>query len=108
MGRQGGAISRSALEVERQLSRNGSRGDVMRSAEGGEEVVQHVIVGEVNEVDLSAPLVAIALEEIVGSEGKVEEAARFDALRIVIVILGSGRRDIDERLPELRRQTDRR
>ena len=84
------------LEVERQLSRNGSRGDVMRSAESGEEVVQHVIVGEVNEVDLGAPLVAIALEEIVGSEGKVEEAARLDALRIVIVILSSGRRDVDE------------
>jgi len=45
------------------------------AAEGGEEVVEGVFVGEVDGGEAEAPLVLVAVEEIVLANGGVEEVA---------------------------------
>ena len=51
-------------------------------------------VGQIDDRDAEAPLVAVAVEEVVVAHGDVEEIARRDARRIVIVVLGSGGGDL--------------
>ena len=84
------------LEVKSNFGGQSARSDVVRAAEGGEEVVERVFVGNVDGGEAQAPLVAVAVEEVVGTEGGVEEAARCDARRILVVVLGSGSGDADE------------
>src|SRR5580698_7232153 len=92
------------LEVESYFSGHGARRNVMRAAEGGEEIVEHVIVREVHRGELQADFVLVAVQQVVFSDGGVEEMARRDARRVVVVILliRSGQRD--QRRCELRYQ----
>src|ERR1019366_3821959 len=85
------------LEVEANLRRDGARGYVMRAAKRGQEVVQRVVVRQVNDVQLCAPLVFVRLKQVVISDRQVEETSRRDALWIVIVIFGAGRGHRDQR-----------
>ena len=57
-----------ALEVESQLRRQRSRGNVVRPTEGGEEVVERVFVGQVNNGKLRTPFVLVAVKQIVMTE----------------------------------------
>ncbi len=92
------SIAVVALEVEADLGRQGARCYVVRAAEGGEEVVQGVLVGDVDGGEAQAPAaVLFAAEEVVLSDGEIEEVAWSDARRVLVVVLGVGRRDADER-----------
>ena len=105
-----------ALEVETQLHRFRSRRHIMRAAERGNEIVQRLFVRQVDDREAQAPLVTVAIEQIVLAHGNVEHVPRSDALRIVVVVLRSGRRNryilgtIVWRRAEVRaeRRTDRR
>ena len=61
----------------------------MRAAEGGEEVVHGVLVCYVDRCEPDAPLVAIAVEQVVVPDGDVEQVARLHARRIAIVVFGT-------------------
>ena len=78
-----------ALEVEADRSRNGAWCYIMCAAERRQKVVQRVVVPNVDEVHLRAPLVSVALEKIVITDGEIEEVAVRSTGRIVVVILGS-------------------
>ena len=62
----------------------------MGSREGGEEVVERVVVGDVDCRQSHADFVLVAVKEVVFSECDVEEASWLNALRIVIVVFGVG------------------
>lgn len=64
----------------------------MRSAEGRKEVVKSYFVGHVDDRESSAPAEAIAVEEIVVADRKVEEAAWSNARWIVVVVFSAWRR----------------
>ena len=84
------------LEVEADFAGEGTRGDVMGAAEGGEEVVEGVVVREVDDGETGAPFVAVAVKQVVVAEGHVEKIPRLDARGIVIVVLAAGSWDFDE------------
>ena len=73
-----------------ELGGEGAGGDEVRAGEGGEEVVEGVFVGEVDDGDgggEGAFVVGFTAEEVVLSKRQVEEAARGDARRVVVVVL---------------------
>ena len=70
----------------------------MRSRKGGEEVVQHFLVSKVDGSELDTYLVAaFASENVVVTKRQVEEVARSDARRVVVVVFGAGRGNSDAR-----------
>jgi hypothetical protein len=83
------------LEVEAELDGFGARGDEVCAAEGGEEVIERVFVGQVDDGEAKAPLVAVAAEEVVVADRHVEEVARSDARRILVVVFGAVGGDVD-------------
>ena len=62
----------------------------MRAAEGGEEVVERVFVGDVYRGKMQAPLVLVAVKEVVFADGRIEEIARRNAGRIGVVVARAG------------------
>ena len=88
-----GYYSHIELEVVGELGGDGARGDVVRAGEGGEEVVEGDLVGEVDDGEgggEGAFVGGLAAEEVVFAEGEIEEAARGDARWGVVVVLGVG------------------
>src|SRR5271167_77401 len=81
--------------MEAQLKGFGARRDVVRSAESGKEVVQRGFVRKVDHGEPQTPLVTVSVEEIVLSHAGVKQAARRDALRIVVVVLFPWRRHLE-------------
>ena len=77
--------------MEAQLRRQRARRHVVRSAEGGKEVIERHLVGHVDGRKPQAPLVTVAVEQVVVAHRDVEQIARCDAGRIVVIILGAGR-----------------
>jgi len=75
--------------VEAYLSRQSARCDVVRAAEGGEEVVEGVLVGDVDAGETKTPFVLVAVEEVVLADGGIEEAALLNAGRMLVVIFRS-------------------
>ena len=63
------------LKVKPDLSRQRSRCDVVRAAEGGKEVVKGIFVGQIDGGELSAPFVSVAVKQIIVSDRKVEQAS---------------------------------
>ena len=92
---------RLRLEVEPQFHRKGSWRHVVRSTEGGKKVIERHLVGQVDGREAQAPLTFVAAEKVVVAHREVEQAARLDSLRIVVVILRPWRRYLDELRPEL-------
>ena len=88
--------------MEADLCRHGTRRYVVRAAEGGEEVVECVFVGDVDGGEAEAPLVAVTLEEVFLTDRGVEEATRVDALWVFVVISSVGSRNADQAGGELR------
>ena len=82
--------------METKLACYGSRRNVVRSTEGGEKVIECVIVGEIDERNLSTPLVTIALEQIVITNRQIEQVTRSNSWWIVIVVLGTWRRHLKQ------------
>src|SRR6201987_2700503 len=84
------------LEMNADLCRQRARCDVVRSAEGGEEVVERRLIGQVHSGKPEAPLVPVAVEEVVFTDGGIEETAWRDSRRVLIVVLGIRSRNVDE------------
>ena len=85
------------LEVQGQLAGHGARRDVVRAAEGGEEVVERLFVGQIDGRDLHAPFAAIAVKEVVVADSHIEEIAGLNAGRVMIVVAGTGFGNADQR-----------
>lgn len=85
---------RKASEVKSEFSSQRSWAYIVRAAEGGEEVVERVLVGKVDGLEACAPLVFVAVEEIVIANGCVEEIPGSDSCGIVVRVLRVRRRDL--------------
>ena len=81
------------LEVKPDASRNRARRNVMRSAEGGKEVVERFFVGQIDHRQPGAHLESVAAQNIVMPDGDVEKIAGLNARRVVVVVLGARRRE---------------
>ena len=79
-------LRRDALEVEADFGRQRARRDVMRAAESGEEIVHGDFVRDIDRREPETPLVSVAAKQIVFADTRIEEAARRNAGRIVVVI----------------------
>jgi len=90
--------------VEAHLGRQSARCDVVRAAEGGEEVVEGVFVGDVYASETEAPFVLGTAEEIVLPDRGIEEISVFDTGRIVIVVACARSGNRHELRGKLRRQ----
>ena len=66
---------RASLEVESDRGRDRAWCHVVCAAERRQEVVQHVVVRQVDEVHLRAPLVPVRLKEVVIPDRQVEEVS---------------------------------
>ena len=75
---------------------------VVRAAECGKKVVQHIVVRQIDYRDAGAPYEPITVKEVIVAERKIKQIARSDASRVVVVVLGIRRRHFYERGPELR------
>ncbi|MGA9243401.1 MAG: hypothetical protein WBW03_15645 [Silvibacterium sp.] len=58
----------------------------MRPAEGGEEIIEGVLVRETNGLQLETPAIAVAAEKILLTDDRVEQVTRSDALRVFVFI----------------------
>ena len=80
------------LKIESDLSRNCPGRYVVRAAEGGQEIIERNLVGEVDDTYLRTPSITIAVEQVVMPDGKIEEMSRRDPRRIFVVVLRIGPR----------------
>ena len=87
---------RFRLEVERYLTGQRAWRDVMRAAKGGEEVVERVFVRQINDGQLGAPFVFVAVKDVVMAQSQIEQAPVLNALWIVIIILFARCRNVDQ------------
>jgi len=97
---------RMRLEVEADLTRDSSRRDVVRATEGGEEVVERIVVREVDHFHTSAPLETVAMEDVVIAHREIEETSRLDAGWVFIIILRIWCRYLNESRAELQSRAD--
>src|ERR1035438_7743973 len=104
-GRQFPRAQSDELEVERDLSRDRPRRNVVRTAESGKEVVERHLVHQVDDGYAHIPLALVAVEGIVEADRGIEKIARGNARRIVIVALGFRCRHLNQGGPELRCRT---
>ena len=87
----------SASEVETDFSAECARRDIVGSTECGNEVVERFLVRQIDDREAETPLVAVAVvKEVVLANREVEQVARQDAWRVVVVIFGPGGRDLDK------------
>src|SRR5438105_227257 len=69
----------------------------MGSTEGGQKVVKGDLVRQIFDAQPGGVTGAmLAMEKVIRADGEVEEAAGFDAIGMVIVILGSGLRQLQQ------------
>lgn len=94
------------LEVERYFACQGARGYVVRAAEGGEEVVKRVLVGDVHSSQVEVDLVVIRPEDVAFAGRDVEEVTRCDARRVMVVVAGARSGDAKESGTEFSSGTD--
>src|SRR5580704_7569190 len=80
--------------METEFDGFGARRYVVRAAEGGKKIVQGGFVGQVDDREAEAPLVAVTVEKIVVAHGEIEEVTRLNAWRILVVVLRAGRRNL--------------
>ena len=73
----------------------------MRAAKCRKVIVKRHFVRQIHHRDPSTPLISVSVEEVVMADGKVEEVAQLDALRIMVVDLLSRSRDFDIQRSEL-------
>src|SRR5436305_1683759 len=79
-------LNEQALEVEPQLRRVGPRRNKMSTGEGGKKVIERCLVGDVDSAYLQAPLVSVAVEEVVMTYGHIKKMAGCNTGWIVVVI----------------------
>jgi hypothetical protein len=88
-------------KMKSELRRHRARNHIVRAAEGGEEVIESIIVRDVNKGQLTTPLVLVTVKEVVISYRKVEQVSGPDAGWIVIVVFFARRRNINQSRREL-------
>src|ERR1700756_4170671 len=79
------ASSRNRLEVKAELGRVSPWRQKVSAAKGRQEIVKRNFVGDIDRGYTKAPLVLVAMKDIVLSDGNVEQVARRNTRRIVIV-----------------------
>src|SRR5436305_4335430 len=99
----------SSLVSERDadLTLEGARADEVRAAEGGEEVVERLLVRQVDGREAKRHLRVLGAQEVVGSGAEVEEVARGDARRVRVVVLRPVRRNPHAQSAAVRRSARR-
>jgi len=66
------------------------------------ELVERIFVRDVDGGEAKTPFALVAVENVVVADGGIEQAARRDPRRVLVVVLGVGRRDADPAGSELR------
>src|SRR5581483_990873 len=89
-------------EVEPERAGHRAWRHVVRPAERGQEIVERHVVRQVDHFQPRAPLVFVAMEKIVVTDCDIEQVARLNPLRGVVVILGSRLRDLQKNRSETR------
>jgi len=82
--------------------------DVVRATEGGKEVVERVLVSDIDGSQGKTPSVMIAFEQVVVTDGNIEQAAGRDARRPVVIIFSPWRGHGYQRRAELGGETGKR
>ncbi len=90
-------------EVEAELRSVRPWRNKVRSAERGQEIVQCRLVRQVDDREAQAPLVVVAVEQVIIAHAGIKQVSRVDAGRIVIVVLRSRRRYLEPCRPVERR-----
>jgi len=60
------------------------RRNEVRAAEGGQEIVDRRLVGQVNDRESQTPLVAVTAKKVVLADADIKQVAGFDARRVVV------------------------
>ena len=84
-GRQ--RYERNVSKIQRDFRCHGARRDVVRAAERGQKVIERVLVGDVDGGEVDVGLVALLVEDVVLAKRGIEEVARRNALRVLVVVL---------------------
>jgi hypothetical protein len=95
--REAAGEGEQTLEVEGDRGCESTRGHVVRSAEGGEKVIECVFVGYVDRCQLEICLESVGVKQVIFAKREIEEVAWSDAGRVVVVIAGTWRRNLKER-----------
>jgi len=77
----------------------------VRSTEGGKEVVERIVVSDIDGSHGKTPSVMIAFEQIVVTDGNIEQVAGRDTRRLVVIIFSSWCGHGYQRRAELGRKT---
>src|ERR1035438_5100583 len=93
---------RTQLKMETDGCRHSTRRDVMSSAKSRQEIVQGVFVSEIHHRESCAPFIFIPVENVVMAHSDIEKITCPDARRIVVGIIGAGRRNLDQSRAVLR------
>ena len=94
-----------SLERHTQLPLKSAGRNEVRATEGRKKIVERNFVRDIDGCETKAPLVLVAPEKVVVTNGDVEQVAGSDARRILIIILSSRCRDADSCRAILRRRT---
>ena len=81
------------LEMKSEFCRERPRRDVVRAAEGRQKIVKRILVRHIHARHVKTPLVPIPGEEVVFSNGGVEEISLLNPRRIMVVVAGARRRN---------------
>src|SRR5215472_7040137 len=89
------------LKVKSKFGGEGAWGDVVCAAEGGEKIIEGVLVGQIDRGQDETDLVALAAQQVVVSNGEIKQVSRLDARRILVVVLGPRRRNLHQARAQL-------
>src|SRR5215469_9017935 len=84
------------LKVKSKFGGEGAWGDVVCAAEGGEKIVEGVLVGQIDRGKDKTDLVALAAQQVVVSNGEIKQVSRLDARGILVVVLRPRRRNLQQ------------
>ena len=68
----------------------------MRPAKCRQKVIKSFFVGQVDNCQARTPFESVCVKDVVVSHGNVEPIARLDARRIMVIIFGARRWDLNE------------
>jgi len=91
-GRATGRSPRAGLEVKTELGCVTSWSHEVRATKRGQKIIESNSVCDVDRGEPKTPLIFVGTKKIVVSDRNIEEVARSNARRIVIVVLSSRRR----------------
>jgi hypothetical protein len=93
--------------MQAEFTRIGARWNEVRPAEGGKEVVERFLVGEVRNREREIRFQAVAMENVIDARPNVKDVAGCDPRRILVVILGAESRNHYPRCSELAERASR-